>query len=916
MTSSPAHPPAPWLAELRATLDQKRAALAESLPAPGHAVPLDEAGIALGRRHARALDEVLVTLFDHVGAAIPGAAAVAIGGVGGYGRGAVALRSDLDVRLLIRDTKDPAGRARAAELAEALLYPLWDLGVSVGHQVVTVDELVEAARTDLPTATSLLDFRRVAGDPELAGELRKRAAEGLFAHSELPSFLARLEDECAQRHGRFGGSVYLLEPDVRNGEGGLRDVDVARWAAKARFGVGEPDELVRLGVLVAREAAAIVEARELCWRIRNLLHLHAGRRSDRLTFDEQELIAELLGHGEGGEAVERFMSGYYLAARAISRARETMLARAAPVLSRRKPRDEDLGRGVRLFDGLVTVGEPEQLRADPALSLRVVAAAVERGAAILPYARDAVARAAADPAFGEALRKSPEAARLFVDVWSSCRETALKSGSVRKELHDLGLLLAMIPEFSPVVGRVHHDTYHVYTVDVHSVAAAERLATLIRGDLAAEFPMACRLAAEIARPKVLFFATLLHDVGKAIGGTDHSRRGAEMAKVILARLGFSPDDVEAAAHLIERHLVMYLVATRRDLDDPLTIAELSREVRGREGLRDLYLLTVADLSTTSPTSMTSWKARMLDELFLATDALLAEGELGPHEGKSEGADQRVSRAVAEVLAAADEHGGGEGEEARGARRDRVRAYLASMPERYLLAHPAAAVAAHAELAQAARGAGEDGDLVRVALVPSRRPEAAEICVVAPDRPGLLAAITAAIAASRLEVHAAEIHSRRLEGGAVQAVDLFWVRDRGEGAGAVARALPKLARDLERALGGEVLARELARNRGGGSRLERSSPKVEPQVALDDRASPRHTVLEVVARDRPGLLFALSDALHALGLGIAVAKINTEGSRVADVFYVSERDGSKITPGRRAAEVQARLLDAIEGLERG
>ena len=918
MTALPSPDPSRSLQDLRAALTTRRADLLDSVPAEGHPVPLEGCGVALGRRNARILDDLLAALFSGVADGtlasdppreVPAEAwaRVALAGVGSYGRGAVALKSDLDVRLCT------ASVGKAAAVADALLYPLWDMGVAIGHQVVSVDELIDAARDDLPTATSLLDWRHVAGDRGLSEALRRRGEETLFAHSELRRFLGRLEDEVAQRHGRFGGSVYLLEPDVKNGEGGLRDIDVARWAAKARFGVGEPDELVRVGALVPREAAEIVEAGEMLWRVRNLLHAHAGRRSDRLTFDEQETIAPLLGYGAGGEGVERMMSAYYRAARTISRALETTLSRAAPVLSRRKPRDEDLGQGVRMFDGSVTIHSHEALRADPALALRLVATAVERGVPLLPYARDAIGGACADPAFCEALRQSPEAASRFVELVSSTRETALRAGSVRRELHATGLLLAMIPEFSPVVGRVHHDTYHVYTVDVHSVAAADRLATLIRGEHAAEFPLACRLAAETARPRVLFFATLLHDVGKAIGGTDHSNRGADMARPILARLGFSPADVEEASHLIRKHLVMYLVATRRDLEEPTTLVEFIRDIHGREGLRDLFLLTVADLSTTSPTSMTTWKARMLDELYLATDAALvgAEGD-GERRSTPEAADARWGSAALDVQRAAEAIPVGgplPEEEERAARRGFLADYLESMPERYVLANAPEAIAAHAELARRYQG-----EPATVAVVPSRHTAAAELCVVALDRPGLLAAITAALAASRLEVHAAQIHSRRVPGNGVQAVDLFWVRDRGDGPEGVARVLPKLARDIGRVLAGEITATELAQHRGGGSLKERAAPPVRIQVSLDDRASPRHTVIEVLARDRPGLLFAVSDALYRLGLTIAVAKINTEGMRVADVFYVSEQDGGKVAPGKRSAEVHRRLVEALEGLE--
>ena len=909
MSSTEIPPPSFSLQDLRARFHQARAELLLGLPTATTADDADPTareacGLALGRKNARILDDLLVALFRALragqipgasGSVIPAAAwdAVELAGVGSYGRGAVALKSDLDIRLLAKNVD------KAAAVADALLYPLWDMGVAVGHQVVTVDDLIESARTDLPAATSLLDWRHVAGDEELGRSLRKRAAEGLFAHSELPRFLARLQEEVAQRHERFGGSVYLLEPDVKNGAGGLRDLDVARWAAKARFGAGEPEELVRIGALVPREAAEIIAASEMLFRVRNLLHAHAGRRSDRLTFDEQEAIATLLGYGEGLEAVEHMMSAYYRAARTISRSLDMILSRAAPVLSRRKPRDEDLGSGVRLFDGSATVSDPELLRSDPALSLRLVSAAVERNVPILPYARDAVVRASADPAWGAELRAQPEAGPRFAELVATCRETSLRSGSVLRELHDTGLLLAMIPEFSPVVGRVHHDTYHVYTVDVHSVAAVDRLVSLVRGDLAAEFPLACRLAAELVRPRMLFFATLLHDVGKAIGGTDHSQRGAEMAGAILRRIGLSSDDADEACHLIRKHLVMYHVATRRDLDDPATVRDFSRDVHGREGLRDLYLLTVADLSTTSPTSMTSWKARMLDELYLATDTAL---------GGASADDTRKMRALSEVDREVDALPTANPQE-RAARRSFLAQFIGSMPERYLLANTPKAIVAHAELART-HGASP----ASVALVPSRHPEAAEICVIARDRPGLLAAITAAIAASRLEVHAAQIHTRAVEGADVQAVDLFWVRDRGEGVSGVARALPKLQRDLAAILAGEASPIELGRQRSAGQRIEKSSPKVKIQVAVDDRASPRHTVIEVVARDRPGLLFAISEALHGLRLSISVAKINTEGTRVADVFYVSEEGGAKVAPGKRSVEVQTQLLAALEGLE--
>jgi [protein-PII] uridylyltransferase len=915
--------------ELRDYLHRHREALVARLAA-------GEDGLSLGVRHRKALDGLMSALFAAATAAIGGASSLCLAAAGSYGRGAVALRSDADVRIVVPPrSKD---RDAAEKFVEALLYPLWDAGLSIGHQVIDPDDTLVLAQEDLATATALLDLRAIAGDRTQFTSLLERAYTGLFDGSALTAFIERLEEEAAARHGRFGGSVYLLEPDVKSGAGGLRDLDGARWAARARFRVGEDladgvgtqgtwGELVRLGVLVPREAAEMAAAEEFLWRVRNRLHAHAERRSDRLTFDEQESLAlamgyagplasgkvadvEAVGDQDRALAAERFMQDYYLHARAVTQGRERILLRATPAKKRGKPEgassifpwrvphtEVDLGRGVRLFDGHVTIVGVPELAADPVTALRVYAACVRQGAPVLPFAREAIARAASDPAWCEALRASPESGPLFVDLMCTVPEARTRRGSIASELHDVGLLLAMIPEFAPVTGRVHHDVYHVYTVDVHSVAALDSLRSMCRGELTQDRPLATRLAAEIARPKPLFLATLLHDVGKGYPDSsgsrkNHSQSGAELCDRILPRLGFSPEDTLEARHLIAQHLAMYHAATRRDLDDPATIEEFCRLVRGREGLRDLFLLTVADISTTSPTAMTSWKARMLDELYFAADAHLA----GATDRAFDDARLSTVRAAARAAWAGD-----------GAFLD---GFLRSMPERYLLANSAEAIAAHAGVALD-RGASP----VHAAVVPSRHPEFAEVCVVAEDSPGLLARIAAALTAGRLEVLAAQVYSRALVNGASgksEAVDLFWVRDRTEGPEAVERAMPRLVRDLVDVCSGAMDPAELLRQRTGSTSpwRERRSPAVITEAVVDDRASPRHTVIEVFAKDRPGLLYTVARALHELRLSIALSKINTEGTKVADVFYVNELDGSKVAPGERFKEIRDGVVLAI------
>jgi [protein-PII] uridylyltransferase len=839
-----------------------------------------DAGLPAARRHAKCFDGLLNSLFHAVKATLRRTDDITLGAVGSYGRGAVAYSSDLDVRLLT-----PGGDPESVgAFAEALLYPLWDAGLSIGHQVFTADEVIDLARTDLPTLTSLLDWRDVAGDFRLSKALLGRVFEGVLGFGEIKAFIELLRDRAADRHERFGGSVYLLEPDVKNGPGGIRDLDVAHWAARARWRVSDLSELVRLGVLVPREWQSIAEANDFMWRVRNLLHVHADRRSDRLSFDRQEQLADDLGHGSGGPAVERFMSEYYRHARVIERSRDMILSRALPPPQRR-PHAASIGNGLTLVNGTVSLSHPAQLDSEPGLALRLYDEAVRRDLPVYEFARDTVARAATLPSFGEKLRQSPEAAKLFVRLLTTAQRSRQKGGSILSELHEVGLLVALIPEFSPVVGRVHHDVYHVYTVDAHSVAAVDRLRALSRGDLAEKFPLASRLAAEVARPNVLYFATLLHDVGKDIGGKNHSERGFTLARSILERLGLDQADIAEVQHLVLKHLRMYHVATRRDIDDPATLDAFCQEVHGREGLRELYLLTLVDVSTTSPTAMTSWKARMLDELYLSAERRLeGEARAGPLDEKMRAVVASVSDKKAKKFA---DH------------------FVRAMPERYLYANDRAHIEAHLRFVAGTRKTGID-------VFDTDEPYL-QIGFVADDEPGLLAKFTATLAKSRLAVVGAEVYSFKDVDGRARALDLFWVKGTS-GTESASALLPRIERDLSRLLSGEIEAAELV---GGPERRPNWSsgktPPVRTEVRFDDRATGA-TVLEVTTRDRPGLLFWLAHSLQEAGLTITLAKINTEGQSVADVFYVTEKDGAKLEDPARIEEVRARILSTLVELE--
>jgi [protein-PII] uridylyltransferase len=828
-------------------------------------------GLTAGQRYSKIVDGLLSSLLYTTRAVMfPGGGGprVALVAVGSYGRRTLSVHSDLDVRLL-----SDADLSNVRPLAEALLYPLWDAGLNIGHQVISREETIELARTDLPTATSLLDFRHIAGDEPLTDALMLGAFEHVFGPSDLPGFLARLEKGAHERHERFGGSVFLLEPDVKNGTGGLRDLDVARWAARARFRIEDFEGMVRVGALAKREWRDISLAWRFLSNVRNHLHLTARRRADRLIFEQQERVALAMGYPAGGAGVESFMSDYYRHARSIELACRMSVARSLPVPSE-PPHEEDIGGGFKLINGRLSLVDRSQLKEDPALAIRVYRLAVDRDTTLDDATRQAIVRACASKPFCSRLRKNKAAGRAFADLVKVVQTTQFQGGSILRELHEVGLLVAMIPEFLPVVGRVHHDIYHVYTVDVHSVAAVDRLRALCRGDLAAEEPLACRLAADMARPNVLFFAALLHDIGKDTGGQNHSERGATLCPEILTRLGFEDAEIEEVQHLTRKHLRMYHVATRRDIDDPHTIREFCAEVHGQEGLNELFLLTVADVSTTSPTALTAWKSRMLNELYVAAERWFGDGP--PSRGVA-----YVTRVREQVRALLAERAGPPLEA------EFVDSVLNALPARYIYANAASGIVKHLGVAFEARG------MVSLIRELDTSEPYFELCIVADDRPGLLSGIAASLAACKVKVIGAQIYSFQVDGAPKRALDMFWVRVGQESANA-RRLLPKIQQHLADILAGKIEPTDLVRGEKQSMRWNwRPAPAVETEIFIDNRSATRHTVVEVITQDRRDLLFWLSTAMHREEVTIDLAKINTEGERVADVFYVTNRDGSKL-----------------------
>jgi [protein-PII] uridylyltransferase len=838
------------------------------------------AGAEASGQWARAFDGLLCALFCSIRSSVGDERTwsnLSLGAVGSYGRGNFSYRSDLDVRILCDKPK------KAVEISEAILYPLWDAGLQIGHQVVTVSDTLALAKKDLPTATTLFDWRHIAGNPAMAKKLRERAFETIFAGARVGSFLEELHTQAESRAERFGDSVYLLEPDVKNGQGGQRDLDIILWTAQARWRVQSLKELLSIGILVPTEFEQLEEARQFLARVRNILHFLSPRRTDRLGFESQEATAFIMGYGKGGAGCESMMSDYYRHARAISNAREALLARAAPVV-RSKTKEERVAEGIVMRDGAIAIEDLEQLSVSPVLALRAYWEVVTRNLKIELRSRDAIAQAMMDEGICERLRVDTEAATLFRRLSRKTRKVNLKRNSTLSEFHDVGILLAMIPEFRPVVGRVHHDIYHVYTVDAHSIAAVDRLRALARGDLSDEHPIATRLASDIARPQVLFMAALLHDIGKDEGGRDHSDRGAEICRPIMVRLGVQEHDIVEIEHLVRKHLRMYHVASRRDIDDPQTIENFRAELHGPEGLNELYLLTLCDVSTTSPTALTTWKARMMLELYLRTRHSF-EG-LPP---RTEERAQKLRAATIELCPSEEN--------------EFLHAFLEGVQDRYIYANEPLNIVTHARVA----AASESEEFV-VEMIGARLPYI-EIAVIADDRPGALADITACFAAARVRVISAQLYSWVDRRGRARVLDIFWVHGATE-QGAISRQLSRVRNDLARVLAGTSDAASVMKLKIVSTLENRPVPSVLVRVHFDNRSSSEYTVIEVLGEDRLGLLHSLATVLKDAGLQVAVAKINTEGNGAADVFYVADQHGKKLVDEERLAQLEVELRAAI------
>ncbi len=852
------------------------------------------AGVEAAQRLSALTDGVVRVLFDHAAREVAGQAGlpepICIAATGGYGRFMLAPFSDIDLLFLASDEPEPA----TLRTIEYMLYFMWDLGLKVGHATRSIAQCTASAQDDLTIRTSLLDARYLAGDAALFAEFGVAFAQ-MNDVAGATSFVTGKQAERQARHRRFGESAFLVEPNIKEGRGGLRDLQTQYWMVRAAYGTYTPNELVHggLGLLEPQELRRLRRAWDFLWTVRFHMHYISGRAEDRLTFDLQPVVGARMGYTRHGvqDGVERFMRHYFLTARDVTR----MMLVLEPVVVRHaqgepavqtEPDRALLEAGFVLADGQLMPGRPDDFAHEPIRMLRMLRLARVRRLKLHPLAIRALIR---HERGAVALRGNAEAGEIFLDLLCGQTPDGKPDGARWLSiLNESGIIGRMLPDWARVVGQMQFDTYHIFTVDEHTIEAVRILNSLEAGKLIDVAPVASGIIEDLQSRRALYMAMLLHDIAKGRGG-DHSILGAEIAGQVGPSFGLSAEETETVSWLVLHHLLLSQTAFKRDIDDPKTIFDVAEAIQSPERLKLLLVLTVADMRAVSPRVWNGWKATLLRELYARVAEVLAGG-LSTTER-----DVRVKRA----RDAADEILGRSGwsEEDRGA-------YLALGYPGYWLSFDPETHARHARLVRDSEGRGAP---LTVVTEPSPARAVTEITVYATDHPGLFSKIAGALAVAGASIVDARIHT--MTNGC--ALDTFWVQDAAGGAFDQPHRIAKLAVLVEQALSGHL-------------RMENEIPKlahalvgrrmraihVPPRVVVDNRASNNFTVLEVNGRDRPGLLHDVTSAISEQGLQIGSAHVTTYGVRAVDVFYVKDVFGLKVENERKLAGLREALLGAL------
>jgi len=884
-------------AQRKAALDVLKAALFRGRMIAKERLENGAGGIETARLLSGVTDEVVSALYDFTTVHVFRARnptegeRLALMAVGGYGRGTLAPFSDIDL-LFVRPYKQTA---HAESVIEYMLYALWDLGFKVGHASRTIEECVKLAREDFTIRTSILEARRLTGDEKLAEELVRRF-RGEVVKGTGAEFVAAKLKERDERHARAGASRYMVEPNVKEGKGGLRDLNTLFWIAQYLHPGETLERIMQMEMFDRREIRGFILAFDFLWAVRSHLHFTTGRPEERLTFDLQPEIARRMGYGDRGDApaVERFMRRYFLIAKDVGALTRVFAAKleadqvkmAPKGISRfipgRKVKRKPLAEpGFHEIGGRLDV-DAQIFAEDPVNLLRLFRIADQRNLDLHPDAFTAASRTI--NLITSAVRRDRHAAKVFLDILARGRDPR----TTLTLMTEAGVLGRYLPEFGRIVAQMQFNMYHSYTVDEHTLRAVGVIADIGAGRLPDDHPLATQIMPLIVDREALFLAMLLHDTGKG-GAGGQEVAGARAARQACERLGLERSKIELVAWLVEHHLVMSDYAQKRDVSDPRTVGDFARIVQTPERLRLLLVLTVADIRAVGPGVWNGWKGQLMRELYNATEAVFRGGRGSDAAAALRRYQENAAYDARVRLAKADPAAEPWGD----AMED---AYFTAFTDDEVLTHARLALAAAKGPASAAVGR------IRADL------NASEVVVAAADRPRLFVDLAEAITGAGANVVGARVFTSR----AGQALDVFYVQDvTGAPFGSNdERVLPRLADGLACAARGQPVVHERRRQDLGRA----AAFAITPSVMLDNDASETSTVVEVSGRDRPGLLAGLARTLSDAGLLITSAHIDGYGERAVDAFYVVDAKGQKITDARKGNALKTALLAALNDSE--
>jgi [protein-PII] uridylyltransferase len=813
--------------------------------------------------------------------------------VGGYGRGTLAPGSDVDLLFLLPYKQTPWGES----VVEFILYLLWDLGLKVGHATRSVDECIRLARSDMTIRTAVLEARYICGDEALYQNLVTRF-DAEVVKGTGPEFIAAKLAERDGRHRAQGASRYVVEPNVKDGKGGLRDLHTLFWIAKYFYRVSTRDDLVKAGVFSRSELSQFRKAEDFLWAVRCHLHFMTGRAEERLSFDLQREMATRLGYTAhpGLKDVERFMKHYFLVAKDVGdltrifcAALEEHHGKPAPMLNRffglgrRHRRRKITGSTDFIVDNdRINIADDEAFERDPVNIIRIFHLADRHDLPLHPEAMQLIARSL--KLIDGDLREDTDANRLFIEILTSRNQPEV----ILRQMNEAGVLGRFVPDFGKIVAMMQFNMYHHYTVDEHLIRSIGRLAEIERGELTDQHPLASEIFPGIQDRVVLYVTLFLHDIAKG-RPDDHSIAGARVARRLCPRLGLTPLQTETVAWLVEHHLLMSMTAQSRDLNDRKTILDFAAIVQSLERLKMLLILTVADIKAVGPGVWNGWKGQLLRTLYYETEPVLTGG----HSQVSR--DRRIAEAKEELTKALSDWSKAD-----------IKAYLGRHYPAYWLRVDPGSMVEHARFIRDADGAGRS-------LATAARTRAfeavTEITVLAPDHPRLLSIMAGACTIAGGNIVDAQIFTTT-DG---QALDTISISREFDGEEDEKRRAQKIGELIEQALSGAIrLPETIAHRNQRRGRLKAFS--LETNVIVDNQGSNQFTVVEVSGIDRPGLLYDLTRALSDLNLNIASAHICTFGERAVDVFYVTDLTHQKIVNPARQGAIRRRLRTAFDGPE--